>query len=352
MFITGHTGFIGSWLSLWLHNLGANVTGYSKDIPSRPSLFERLNLKNDINHIFGDVNDLKSLKRCMNKSKPQFVFHLAAQPIVLTSYKDPLDTFQTNIMGTANILECLRSSSDVKASVIFTSDKCYENNDTIRYFKENDSLGGMDPYSASKGAAEIITSSFRRSFFEDKDHALGIATIRSGNVIGGGDWSKYRIIPDSIRSIISENPISIRNPNHVRPFQFVLEPLSAMLNLSVSLKQEPTKYSGSWNVGPNSKKMLTVKALVKEIIKNWGDGEFTISSKGKKEIESKILLLNSTKIKNHLRWHSSYSIEEGVKETVNWYKNNLEKENIKEFSIKQISDYYLISKQRKISWAQ
>ena len=244
--VTGHTGFIGTWMSLWLDFLGAKVVGYSLS-PVKPSMFETVKLNKNITHIIGDVTDFKKLKQIIKINKPEFVFHLAAQAIVRESYDNPLTTFQTNVMGTANILESIKNSS-VKSCIIMTSDKCYDNKELGRSFKESDSMGGDDPYSASKGAAELVTAAYRNSFFKNND--IGIASVRSGNVIGGGDWSTDRLIPDCIRALYKNKLISIRNPYAVRPWQFVLEPISGMFSLSLHLRRNPTQFSEPWNFGP------------------------------------------------------------------------------------------------------
>lgn len=349
MLITGNTGFIGSWLTLWLTNLGADVKGYSKNIPTNPSLFKKLKLEKEMVQYFGDVTDRRKLKNAVKRSDPEYIFHLAGQSIVLNSFKNPLETFHTNIIGTANLLDILKDEHGCRSVIIFTSDKCYRNEDNKKYFKENNPLGGNDPYSSSKAGAELITNSYRKSFF-DKMKFPGIATIRSGNVIGGGDWSEFRIVPDTIRSLNSKKPISIRNPDAIRPFQFVLEPISAMLDLSLNLTKNPKKFSDAWNVGPYSRKMTNVQNLVDEIIKKWGSGSFRIE-KEKKVKEANILLLNSEKIKNELKWNSAYSTSEAIHQTIKWYKNDLVSNDNYQFSLNQINEYILKAKNQKILWA-
>ena len=234
--ITGHTGFIGTWMSLWLHLLGANVIGYSQKPPTKPSIFEIVKLKKNITHVIGDINDFRKLQQTIKTNKPEFVFHLAAQAIVRESYEHPLETFQTNVVGTANILESLKNSS-VKSCVIMTSDKCYENKEFGHAFNENDPMGGNDPYSASKGSAELVVAAYHNSFFKNKSKKIGIASVRAGNVIGGGDWAKDRLIPDCFRALYSGRKIVLRNPKSVRPWQFVLEPISGMLCLAAHLRK-------------------------------------------------------------------------------------------------------------------
>jgi len=262
--VTGHTGFQGSWLSLWLKMLGANVVGFSLEPPSNPSLFEILDLKNEVTNIIADIRDKKKLSDFINKHQPEFIFHLAAQAIVLTSYQRPLETIETNVIGTTNVLESIRNSTSVRSCVIMTSDKCYDNKIKSRPHTEIDPMGGFDPYSASKGAAELVVSAYRNSFFEhNTTNRKEIATARAGNVIGGGDWAKDRIVPDIIRALQKNKVIHIRNPNSVRPWQYVLESISGILWLAAKMYEEPKKNSNAWNFGPPlSEKSFTVKELV------------------------------------------------------------------------------------------
>ena len=355
IFVTGHTGFQGSWLILWLKSLGAKVTGYSLSPPTKPSLFEILQLKQDINHILGDVRDHSFLQKCLIKHKPDIVFHLAAQPLVRLSYEKPVDTFHTNIMGTVNLLEAIRNTQSVKAGIIITSDKCYENKEWTFAYRENDPLGGFDPYSASKGATEIITSSYSRSFFhsDNKKRKTGIATIRAGNVIGGGDWAQDRIVPDCMRSVYSGKKILIRNPKSIRPWQHVLEPISGMLLLASKLLNNPYSYNESWNFGPNVSTNVTVKELVIQIIKelerkaNWKD----VSKNTKNAAhEANFLRLDSTKANNLLGWRQVYSIKETISETASWYQNYINKMEMRKFTVTQIEKYIVKAKQMNVAW--
>ena len=355
VFVTGHTGFQGSWLTLWLKSLGAKVTGYSLSPPTKPSLFEILQLNQNINHILGDVKDHSLLQKCMIKHKPDIVFHLAAQPLVRSSYEKPVDTFHTNIMGTVNLLEAIRNTQSVKAGIIITSDKCYENKEWDFAYRENDPLGGFDPYSASKGAAEIITSSYNRSFFHsDNKRKVGIATVRAGNVIGGGDWAEDRIIPDCIRSVYSGKQILIRNPKSIRPWQHVLEPISGMLLLASKLWDNPHSYNESWNFGPNLPTNVTVKELVIQIIKelkqkpNWKD----VSNNMKNAVhEANFLRLDSTKANNLLGWRQMYNIKETISETASWYQNYKKKTEMEKFTMLQIEKYVEKAKYMNAAWA-
>ena len=336
--VTGHTGFIGTWMSLWLHMLGAKVIGYSQKPPTNPSMFETIKIKKDIKHIIGDINNFSKLHKTIKDNKPEIIFHLAAESIVRKSYDHPLKTFQTNVMGTANILESIKNSS-VRSCIIMTSDKCYENIELGRSFKESDSMGGNDPYSASKGAAELVTAAYRHSFF--KNNKIGIASVRSGNVIGGGDWSTDRLIPDCFRSLYQNKIILIRNPNAVRPWQFVLEPIFGMLSLSSHLQKNTRQFSESWNFGPSSSKKITVEEIVKKIIQQWGKGKFkkNPSKKDKEYHEATTLRINSKKAKKLLNWNSVYTNNESLFETIEWYKQYYGKNDMKEFSIKQIQKY-------------
>ena len=339
--VTGHTGFIGTWMCVWLQMLGSKVIGFSQKPLTKPSMFQLMKLKNDITHIHGDVSDFNHLKRIIKTHKPEFIFHLAAQSIVRESFDNPLKTFQTNVLGTANILESIRNSS-VKSCIIMTSDKCYDNKELGKPFTENHALGGNDPYSASKGAAELVTNSYRSSFF--KKTKIGVASVRAGNVIGGGDWSRDRLVPDCFRSLEKNKIILIRNPYAIRPWQFVLEPIRGMFYLALLLKKNPTSYSEPWNLGPDSNKNFNVEDITKKIILGWGKGKYKIHSKSldKKYHESKTLLLNSSKANKLLNWKTVYSNDESFLETIDWYKQYYNKGNMKDISIKQIKKYMKI----------
>lgn len=336
VFVTGHTGFQGTWISLLLNRLGSNVIGFSKNIPTNPSFYEMTNLKNSIIDIVGDITNLTHLQESIKKHDPDIILHFAAQSIVRTSYSSPLETFQSNVMGTANILDCLRENNvKTKVCVIVTSDKCYENKEWDFSYRENDQLGGTDPYSASKGAAEIITSSYRSSFFNSNTQKpkTVISTVRAGNVIGGGDWATDRIIPDCVRSITSGKKIFLRNPTSIRPWQYVLEPILGMLILSEKMFSKPLDYEGPWNFGPNnSNSSISVKLLVEQLIKNWGMGSYDIKSNYEPH-EAHTLRLDSTKSNTKLNWKPTYSLHETIIDTVSWYKNFYQKNNnIEEFS--------------------
>lgn len=330
--ITGHTGFKGSWLALWLHLMGAKVVGYALDPITQHDNFTLCNLENKIIDIRGDIRDKERVNQIFKLYKPEMIFHLAAQPIVTTSYQFPKDTIETNVIGTVNVLECIKEYSFVKSSIIVTSDKCYENKEQIWGYKETDSLGGFDPYSASKGCAEIITSSYQKSFNKN------ICSVRAGNVIGGGDWSINRIIPDCVKSLKNNKDISIRYPNAIRPWQFVLEPLYGYLLLMEKMTIEPIKYCGAWNFGPNFNSIMTVKDIVNHIINIWGYGKWIDMSDKKHVHEASLLNLDCTKAKIFLGFSQKLSIHKSLEKTLEWYKN-YENENMYEFSKNQIEFY-------------
>lgn len=332
--VTGDTGFKGSWLSLFLWQIGASVTGYS--LPPKTDLdhFVVINLKNKINHIDGDLSDIELLKRTVRECEPEIVFHLAAQPLVRRSYEDPIETFKTNVLGSVNLLECVRSSDTVRSLIFVTSDKCYKNKEWIWGYRETDELGGHDPYSASKAAAEIVFESYRLSFFNEKNN-IGVASVRAGNVIGGGDWSTDRIIPDCVRSLVENRPIMVRNPSATRPWQHVLEPIYGYMQLAAALWENPGQFSGSWNFGPNSGSHKTVIDLVGEVIKDWGSGQVIIGDSSHEVHEAGFLHLNCDKSQNYLGWYPVWGFIDTVKETIDWYMA-LNKENK---SLQQILDF-------------
>ncbi len=332
VFITGHTGFKGSWLSLWLNYLNADIMGYSLPVSNKEVLFKKLNLKNKFKTISGDINDSKKLEKNLLKFNPDIIFHLAAQPLVLDSYKNPKTTFQTNIMGTINLLNSCRKLRKLKSIIIVSSDKCYENNERNYNFKEIDKLGGDDPYSASKAAVEIITNSYHKSFFK----RIGIATVRSGNVIGGGDYSKDRLVPDTIRSINKKKNLFLRYPDSTRPWQHVFETLNGYIILTEKLTKNKNKYSGSWNFGPN-KKGVSVKIIAEKIIKKW-KSKIKINYKNYKFKEKNFLSLNSNKAYKYLNWKNKWTINKTIKQIVNWHQNS-KKEDISKISLKQLIQF-------------
>ncbi len=344
--VTGHTGFKGSWLTLVLINLGARVVGISNDIPTKPAFFQILKLNKKIKDLRADVRDLKIIKKIFKRYKPDYIFHLAAQSLVKQSFKYPVNTFTTNFVGTLNILESLRELKKECVSVIITSDKSYKNFEIDRGYKENDILGGEDPYSASKGSAELVIQSYCNSFF--KGDKKKIAVARAGNVIGGGDWSKDRLVPDCMKSWSKRKKVILRNPDSTRPWQHVLEAVFGYLTLAIKLSKNSKIRGEAFNFGPNNKDNKSVLNVVKEMKKSWKAVSWTIKKSRKAKYESKLLKLNSNKAKLKLNWKTNLNFKEMIKMTTNWYKNFYEKkENNFEFSIKQILSYQKINKNKK-----
>ena len=353
--VTGHTGFIGSWLTLWLKYLGANIIGYSLNPPTDPSLFDILNLDNEITNVTSDIRDKEKLFETVKKYEPEFVFHLAAQSLVRDSYENPLNTFEINVLGTANMLEVLRFSPSVKVALIMTSDKCYDNKISNRPHIEDDPMGGIDPYSASKGAAELITSSYKNSFFDTNDHKLSVSTIRAGNILGGGDWAKDRIIPDSINAVSENHNIKIRNPDSIRPWQYVLEPISGMLWLARKMYSNQKEFNQSWNFGPEiGQKFLTVKEIADYILtKSNSSLKIDFTDNSNQPFESKKLMIDSSKAYSNLDWKNIYTIDDTLSEIIAWYKTYQNKqEDMKEFSISQIDNYVSKAKQVNMNWTK
>lgn len=352
--VTGHTGIIGSWLSLWLTKIGAKVVGFSNEV-YKESLFELGNMSELLEHIEGDINDFDKIKQVILENKPEIIIHLAAQPLVIKSYEIPIETFQTNVIGTANVLQVIREAH-VRNAIIMTSDKCYENKETDYAYKETDPLGGHDPYSASKGAAELITASFRNSFFSSEkvpEYKTDISSVRSGNIIGGGDWAEDRIVPDCIRSLVNKKTIRIRNPQSIRPWQFVLEPISGIFSLLTKMIQEPGKYSSAWNFGPSlNNKKVTVKELVEKVIQNWGEGNWENVQKKDENHEANLLILDATKAITSLGWKPVFSTDDAVSKTISWYKAHSENKDIREFSLRQIEEYEQKAKEKNLEWAK
>jgi CDP-glucose 4,6-dehydratase len=341
--VTGHTGFKGSWLALWLNELGAKVTGFALSPNTEPSHFGLIGLKTLVRHIEGDIRDLNAIERAFELAKPELVFHLAAQALVRDSYDDPKTTFDTNIGGTVNVLEAIRHCPTVKTVVIVTSDKCYENKEWVWGYRENDPMGGHDPYSASKGAAEIVCSAYRRSFFDKEGRGPhpGVATARAGNVIGGGDWAKDRIIPDCIRALSRGEPIIVRNPDATRPWQHVLDPLSGYLQLAVRLWENPEIVSGGWNFGPRTSDQITVRDLAERFIASWGKGAIHIPNTDKKAPhEAHLLQLSIEKAAFELKWKPILDSTSSIDWTVDWYKFWHEhNRNLQKLSVRQIRDF-------------
>jgi len=326
--LTGDTGFKGSWLAIWLLKLGARVTGFGLPPKNLEDNFTVSGLNSRIDHLNGDIRDYTSLSDAFKESRPEFVFHLAAQALVLDSYKDPHLTFTTNVTGTLNVLEAIRKNPGIKAAVMVTSDKCYENREWVHGYRESDPLGGGDPYSASKGAAEIVISSYIRSFFQEKNSPC-VASVRAGNVIGGGDWSENRIIPDCIRSLRCNRSIGLRNPHSIRPWQHVLEPLYGYLLLGSALSGPDGKtFCGPWNFGPHPCNTVTVEDLVQEIICQWGSGMYHINESQQKSKESNMLVLDINKAVHLLKWNPVLPLKKSVQFTIDEYRIEELSENV------------------------
>lgn len=349
VFLTGHTGFKGSWLLCWLHQLGADVKGYSLAPENKEDLYNLISGDNLCQSVIADIRDKDKLKKEILDFQPDFIFHLAAQPLVRLSYEIPSDTFEINAIGTAYLLDAVRELAKPCSVVLITTDKVYDNKEWHYPYRENDRLGGYDPYSASKAATEIVISSYRNSFFNTKNyeqHQKAIASARAGNVIGGGDWAKDRIIPDIVRAIRNNQPIEVRNPNAVRPWQHVLEPLSGYLLLACKLQEDPIRYADAWNFGPYMEDNLTVKELVEHAIETFGTGSYYTPQYQNALHEAKLLKLDINKAVNELGWKPVFSAKEAIQLTMDWYKSEdivaIERNNLD-------IDYYLnFSKSEKI----
>jgi CDP-glucose 4,6-dehydratase len=339
VFITGHTGFKGSWLAFLLNEMGAEVMGFALPPATTVNHFSLLNLDKKIKHVEGDIRDASLIASTLNDFKPEFVFHMAAQALVRPSYDDPIATFSTNVMGSVNLLEAVRRCESVRSLVYITSDKCYENVEWIWAYRENDQLGGRDPYSASKAAAEIVFSSYARSFFEQRE-SLGTATTRAGNVIGGGDWAVDRIIPDCIRAIETGDPIHLRNPGATRPWQHVLEPLAGYLLLAARLYEEPKRWSGSWNFGPSTREVRTVQNVAEVIVGHLGKGSIEIVESETQVHEALLLQLNCDKAHQLLGWYPRWHVEKTLEATALWYKNIMNGGSAEQITRAQIQAFF------------
>ncbi len=346
--ITGHTGFKGSWLSIWLHKLGAEVVGIALDPKSELDNFSLSDVSSIVKDIRLDIRDKEAIIKLFKDEKPEIVFHMAAQALVLESYEFPLETFEVNTLGTANILEAIRLTDSIKAAIFITTDKVYENKEWIWPYREDERMGGYDPYSASKGACELIISSYRNSFFNPKEypkHGKSIASVRAGNVIGGGDWSENRIIPDCIKALEKGEHIDIRSPKSVRPWQHVLEPLGGYLLLGAKMMSQPVDLAEAWNFGPEAENVLNVGDLVEMIIEIYGKGNWNDLSDTSTPHEAKLLSLDINKAKYRLDWKPLLNAKETVALTVDWYKN-YKTENVLELCQRQIDEYINLWKLR------
>ena len=343
VFLTGHTGFKGSWLSLLLQSAGAEVTGYALTPPTSPSLFEVADVERGMTSIIADIRDLPTLQQAIQVSKPEIVIHMAAQPLVRKSYLEPVETYSTNVMGTVNLLEAVRGSTSVKVVVNVTSDKCYENREWSWGYRENEPMGGYDPYSNSKGCAELVTAAYRNSYFHpDKynEHGVAIGSGRAGNVIGGGDWAEDRLIPDMMRAITQGKPVSIRNPYSIRPWQHVLEPLSGYLLLAQKLYEEGPGFAEGWNFGPNEDDAKPVHWILDNLTRVWGDGASWILDGGNHPHEANYLKLDCSKAKARLNWVPKWHLDKALATIVAWQKKYQEGADMKLVTLEQINMYF------------
>jgi len=339
VFLTGHTGFKGSWMSLWLLKAGAQLTGYSLCVPTKPSLFEELDISKDMNSIFADIRDLDKIKKSVSETKPDIIIHMAAQPLVRYSYQEPVETYMTNVMGTVHLFEAARASGSVKAVLNVTSDKCYENQEREAGYKEHEPMGGYDPYSNSKGCAELVTSAYRKSFF-DKEGIL-LASGRAGNVIGGGDWASDRLVPDIVRSVLSNEKLIIRNPRATRPWQHVLEPVGGYLHLTEKLYIEGKIFAEGFNFGPSTADHCDVENIIIKMNRLWDNKiKYEIVKSYTNPYEAHLLSLDCSKTEKTLNWKPQWNLDKALKMTVDWNENRTEdKSKIKDFSLKQINQY-------------
>jgi CDP-glucose 4,6-dehydratase len=352
--ITGHTGFKGSWLTAWLSKLGANVVGIALDPPTKPSLFEAAKLSIGISDLRIDIRNRAQLEECLVTEQPDFIFHLAAQPLVRRSYEDPIETWQTNLFGTLNLLEALRKLNKPCAAVIVTSDKCYDNVEWVWGYRETDAMGGPDPYSASKGAAELAIRSYIKSYFTKEKSKVKIASARAGNVIGGGDWALDRIVPDCMKAWSENKIVELRNPHSTRPWQHVLEPLGAYMNLAILLSQRPELHGEPFNFGPLAQNNYSVLDLVKQMAIYWDQVRWRDVSESRiGPSESGLLKLNCDKALHYLKWHAVMDFEDTVRLTTDWYKTYYQiNSSMAETTDLQIASYTEIARQRGVPWAQ
>jgi len=336
VFLTGHTGFKGSWLSLWLHSLGTTVKGYSLEPPTSPSLFKEANVEGVIFSQIGDIRDQDILHESMTSFNPDILIHMAAQPLVRYSYDEPIETYDVNVIGTAKVLEVARSCANLKAIINITTDKCYENDNRSQGYKESDPMGGFDPYSSSKGCAELVTSAYRCSFLQEQ--GVGLASVRAGNVIGGGDWADDRLIPDILRSFERSKPVVIRNPKATRPWQHVLEPLSGYLVLAQKIYRNQEKYAEGWNFGPSEQDVRPVAWILDKMIDKWPESSWELDL-GSNPHEAGFLQLDITKAKSKLGWKPIWGLGYTLEKIVNWHKAWLNKEDMQIVCLSEIKDY-------------
>jgi CDP-glucose 4,6-dehydratase len=336
VFLTGHTGFKGSWLSLWLSSLGAEVKGYALNPPTTPSLFDEASIKSIIDSQIGDIRDQDTIHESMTAFNPDILIHMAAQSLVRHSYDAPIETYEVNVIGTAKVLEVARSCSNLKAVVNITTDKCYENDGRTKGYKEDDPMGGHDPYSSSKGCSELVASAYRRSFLQEQD--IGLASVRAGNVIGGGDWADDRLIPDILRSFEKGESVVIRNPKATRPWQHVLEPLSGYLILAEKLYKNQKEYAEGWNFGPNEKDVKPVSWIMDKMISEWPASSWELDQNSNPH-EADFLKLDISKVKSKLGWKPIWGLSHTLEKIIGWHKAWLDKEDMQTICLAEIEEY-------------
>jgi len=336
VFITGHTGFKGGWLALWLSSLGAEIKGYSLEPLTNPNLFEVARVSEKIESEIGDIRDFEKLNNCIRKFNPEIIIHMAAQPLVRYSYRNPVETYSTNVMGTVNVLESGRNCPNLRVFVNITTDKCYENTNNSKGYVESDPMGGFDPYSSSKGCAELVTSSYLRSFYESNN--IGLASVRAGNILGGGDWSEDRLIPDILHALNTNSAVSIRNPKSTRPWQHVLEPLSGYLILAKKLFDNPASFSSGWNFGPEESGVKSVGWVLENIISKVKNGSWQLDT-GDNPHEAKLLMLDISKAKNYLNWQPTWNLDHTLTQVLNWNDAWLSGKDMQKITLQQINEF-------------
>ena len=340
--LSGHTGFKGSWLSLWLQSMGAQVIGYALNPPTNPSLFDVADVAKGMTSIIGDIRDLEKLQGVLAEHQPEIVIHMAAQPLVRSSYVNPVETYSTNIMGTVNMLEAVRHCSSVKAVINITTDKCYENREWVWGYRENEPMGGYDPYSSSKGCAELVSAAYRSSFFNSDtyhDHGVALATVRAGNVIGGGDWAEDRLIPDILAAFEKNKLVDIRNPHAIRPWQHVLEPLRGYLMLAEHLYLQGSSYAEGWNFGPNDEDAKPVGWIVEQMASLWGNQSHWQIDSSDHPHEANYLKLDISKARSRLDWHPALRLNDALQLIIDWSKQRQAGVNVRELTLSQIKNY-------------
>ena len=350
VFLTGHTGFKGSWLSLWLQDLGAEVCGLALEPPTEPSMFKEASVSQGMRSEIADIRDLECVKAILQQHRPEIVFHMAAQPLVRKSYEDPAGTYATNVMGTVNVLESVRGCGSVRAVVVVTTDKCYENKEWIWPYRETDRLGGYDPYSNSKACAELVVSAYRNSFFNPADysqHGVAVASVRAGNVIGGGDWAEDRLVPDIMRAFAANKVLTIRSPKAVRPWQHVLEPLGGYLTLAERLCTVGVQYGDAWNFGPECSDAKPVEWMVRELAVEWGGGAHWQVDPHAHPHEAHMLKLDCSKALHSLDWRPALPLKQALRLTADWYRRWNEGEDARGLAIEQIKRYFELSKENR-----